>query len=313
MHATQSSTTTRGNMLRSVRRHRELYLIFLPFALWFLIFQYVPMAGIIIAFKDYNIFSGFVDSPWVGFQNFIELFQSRSFVRAFRNTVIISVFRLVIGFPIPIIFAILLNEISAKRYRKFVQTSSYLPYFISWSVAGGLFYIILSPGSGFVNGIITSLGLDPINFLGNPSYFRGVVVATYVWKTFGWRAIIYLAALAGIDPNLYEAAKIDGAGRFRCMWNITLPSISGVIVVMLILALGQMLNIDFEQIFILVNDSVLRVGETLEFYVYRVGIYDSSNFSLATAVGFFKSLIGFALILAANAISKRFADGKGIW
>ncbi|MEN6314824.1 MAG: ABC transporter permease subunit [Clostridiaceae bacterium] len=306
-------TKKKNNLILSIRRYWELYLIFLPVAIWFIIFKYVPMAGIILAFKKYNPVAGIFDSPWVGLDNFFRCFNSPAFLSSLRNTVIISLQRLIWGFPMPVVFAIFLNEVQQRKFKKVVQTVSYLPHFISWSVAGGIFYMLLSPTSGVVNTFLKSLGMQAINFLGDSSYFRSVVVATDIWKNMGWDAIIYLAALAGVDCEMYEAAYIDGASRLKRIIYITLPSISNIIVIMLILRVGHLFNVSFEQIFILLNPMVLEVGETLGYYIYRVGLYNPNNFGFGTAVGLFESVIGLALVITTNKLSKKINDDGGIW
>lgn len=302
-----------SSLLRAIKRNRVVYLLFLPVLAWFIIFRYLPMFGIVIAFKDYSIFKGIADSPWIGFLNFDQVFHSSSFVKALRNTLLISFGNLFFSFPAPIIFALMLNEMRFMKLKRVVQTISYLPHFISWSVVGGIAYILLSPTTGVINSMLNACGNESINFLGSNKWFRPVLIISNVWKTFGWNSIIYLAALTGVDEELYEAAYIDGANRFQRIFHITVPSIANIIVVMLILSIGRILNIDFEQVFSMINDMVIEVGETLEYYIYRVGLYDANNFALATAVGFIKSLIGLVLVLTTNAISKRFGDGYGIW
>lgn len=305
---------TPKGVFRSLFKYYELYFLFLPVAIWLIVFKYIPMLGIVLAFKKFNPFIGILGSPWIGLENFIKCFNSPAFMSSLGNTVIISLSMLVVGFPIPIIFALLLNEIRRNGFKRFVQTVSYLPHFISWSVAGGMIYMLLSPDTGVINVLFKSLGLSGINLLGDTSYFRGVVVGSDVWKNMGWGAIIYLAALAGVDEELYEAAYMDGAGRFKMIWYITIPSIGNTIIVMLILRIGSLFNVSFEQIFILVNPMVLEVGETLSYYIYRVGFTDPTNFGFGTAVGLFESLVCLVLVVVTNKISKKIGDGEGgIW
>ena len=298
---------------RALRMHWELYGLFMIIAAWYIIFHYVPMAGIVIAFKDFKVLKGISASAWVGFDNFERFMSSPAFLSTMANTIIISFMNLIFVFPAPIIFALLLNEIRFNLPKRVIQTISYLPHFISWTVAGGLFYMLLSPSSGPVNAVIRAVGGAPVNFMGEVRYFRWIVTISSIWKGIGWGAIVYLAAIAGVDEEMYEAATIDGAGRFRRIWNITIPSISNVIVVMLILQVGNILSVNFDQIFVMVNDTVLKVGETIEYYIYRVGLFSTNNYSLGAAVGLFKSVIGFVLIVLTNVISKRITDGGGIW
>ena len=297
-----------------MKKYWQLYLLFLPVAVWYILFCYAPMRDISIAFRKFSVVRGIAGSPWVGWKNFEQMFAAPMFWRAFRNTLIISMENLIIGFPFPIIFALLVNEIRSAGYKKSVQTISYLPHFISWSVVGGLVYMLFSLNTGTVNNIIKAVGGTPQNVTGMNSYFRGIVVGSGIWKDMGWSAIVYLAAIAGVDEQLYEAAYIDGANRWNRLWHITLPGIRSTISVMLILQVGNLLNVNFDQIYILINDMVLETGETLDYYIYRVGLYSTNNFSQATAVGLIKSLIGFAMVLGTNLITKKLTDGEGgIW
>lgn len=295
------------------RRFWPAYVMILPVMIWYIVFAYLPMGGLAIAFKKYSVIRGIFDSPWVGLDNFRKLFQTPSFLQAFKNTLIISGLNLLIGFPIPIIFAVLLNEMSQLRFKKFVQTVSYLPYFISWSVVGGMVYMILSPSTGAVGTVVRAIGGTPQNYIGLKEYFRTIVVGTGIWKNMGWSAIIYMAAITAVDEQLYEAARLDGAGRFGRIWHVTLPGIRGIIAIQLILAVGQVLNVSFDQIFILITDATLEVGETIDYYIYRIGLGSSNNFSLATASGLLKSVIGLALVVGTNFVSKKLTDGEGIW
>jgi len=298
---------------RAMQMHWELYLIFSIVAVWYIIFHYAPMGGVVIAFKNFKVLKGVMASPWVGFANFEKFMASTAFKSVLTNTIIISLMNLVFAFPAPILFALLLNEVRANLPKRLIQTISYLPHFISWAIAGGLFYMLLSPSSGPVNAAIRAFGGAPINFMGVSAYFRWIITLSSVWKGLGWGAIVYLAAIAGVDEEMFEAATIDGAGRFRRIWNITLPSISNVVVIMLILQVGNILSVNFDQIFVMVNDAVLNVGETIEYYIYRYGLYSPNNFALGAAVGLFKSVIGFALIMLTNFIAKKISDGGGIW
>jgi len=269
------------------------------------------MIGIQLAFKHFMVMKGIMRSPWAGFHYFKILFGYPSFWEVFRNTIIISAYKISVGFGMPIIFAILLNEIQHLPYKKVTQTLSYLPHFVSWVVLGGLFKQFLSPSIGPINILIKAIGLKPIFFLGDPGWFRFTLVVTSIWKGVGWGSIIYLATIAGIDPQLYEAAVIDGAGRFRRIYHITLPSLAPVITIMLIFAMRGIVLDDFDQIFNMYNPAVYRVGDVLSTYIYRVGL-ESFEFSLSTAVNLFRNLIAFVLILLANAGAKRINE-YGIW
>lgn len=296
-----------------LRQYWPAYVLLLPVVIWYLMFCYAPMGGLVIAFKKYSVIRGISASPWVGWANFENLFSSAAFVNSIKNTLIISGLNLLVGFPLPIVFAILLNELKCMRFKKLVQTVSYLPHFISWSVAGGMVYMLLSPSTGAIAAVVRAMGGQPQNYIGMSQYFRTIVVGSHVWKSIGWSAIIYMAAISSVDEQLYEAALIDGAGRFARIWHVTLPGIRGIISIQLILAVGNILTVSFDQIFILINDLTLGVGETIDYFIYRVGLGSSNNFSLATASGMLKSVIGLVLILVTNVICRKLTDGEGIW
>ena len=313
MTACKSKSDRRGGLKNRLKQFWPAYLMLLPVVVWYLIFAYAPMGGLMIAFKKYNVIKGIWDSPWVGMANFQKLVHTGAFLRSMKNTLIISGLNLLFGFTAPILFAILLNEMRHQRFKKLVQTVSYLPHFISWSVVGGMIYMLLSPSTGAVSTVVRAIGGTPQNYIGMKEYFRPIVVLSGIWKNMGWSAIIYMAAITSVDEQLYEAATIDGAGRLGRIWHVTLPGIRGIIAIQLILAVGQILNVSFDQIFILVTDLTLEVGETIDYYIYRIGLGSSNNFSLATASGIIKSLIGLFLVVATNIISKKLTDGEGIW
>ncbi len=302
-----------ADTVRAYRKYASLVLMFLPVLLYFIIFKYIPMGGIVIAFKDFKISRGIWGSEWVGFQNFAIAFRTSTFLRSMRNTLIISGLKLVIGFPAPILLALMLNEVTHKRYQRAVQTISYLPHFLSWVVLAGMFQQLLSPNNGAVNYLLKHLfgRQEPIFFLGDNSYFRGTLIATDIWKNVGWSSIIYLATIAGIDPALYEAASCDGATRFQCTFFITLPLLAPTIVVMLILNVGSIMDAGFDQIFNLYNSAVYDSADIIDTYVYRIGINDM-NYDMSTAVGLFKNIVGFILVVGTNQIAKRIS-GEGIW
>lgn len=290
-------------------KYKALTLMFVPVVLYFIIFKYIPMAGISIAFKDFRINRGMWGSEWVGLDNFIKAFSTRTFSRAVQNTLIISGLKLLFGFPAPIILALLLNEVTHPKFKKTVQTISYLPHFLSWVVLAGLFQQLLSPNNGAVNALF---GLDPpVYFLGDNNYFRGTLVVTDIWKNIGWSSVLYLATMAGIDPALYEAATVDGASRFQCTRYITLPALSSTIVVMLILAVGSIMDAGFDQVLNLYNPAVYETGDIIDTFVYRNGIGEM-KYSLATAVGAFKNIIAFVLVFFTNLAAKSIS-GNGIW
>jgi putative aldouronate transport system permease protein len=293
------------------RKYWDLYLIMVPGILFFLVFRYAPMWGIVIAFQDYSVFSGIKDSEWVGFKHFLDMFGDNDFAIIFRNTLLISSYKLIWGFPAPIIIALMLNEIRLLAYKRTIQTLIYLPHFLSWVIIGGILFNLLSPSTGMVNKLVQFIGFEPILFLGDPSWFRTIIVASDIWKDAGWGAIIYLAALAGIDPQLYEAAIVDGANKWKQLWHVTLPSIMGTVVILFVLRLGHVLEVGFEQIFVLYNPLVYEVADVIETYVYRVGI-TQAQFSFSTAVGLFKSIIGLILVVIANKVAKKLGQ-EGIW
>lgn len=296
---------------RKYFKYRQLVVLFIPALIYYIVFKYAPIYGIQIAFKDYKIMKGMWESEWVGLQHFKYLFSLGSFWEVFKNTVILSVYKLVFGFPAPILFAILLNEIKNRAFKRTVQTVSYLPHFLSWVILASFFMQLLSPSTGPVNILLKELGMQPIYFVADPKWFRSVLVSTKIWKEIGWGSIVYLAALSNIDPAMYEAAGIDGANRFQKMFYITLPSLVPVITIMLILSIGRMLSDDFEQVMNLYNAAVYRVGDVLSTYTYRTGLV-KMRYSVATAVELFKNIIGFTLIITANKVAKRVGE-YGIW
>jgi putative aldouronate transport system permease protein len=298
-------------LARNIRQHPLLYLMALPGVAYFLIFHYGPMYGAQIAFKDFRILEGISGSPWVGFEHFVTVFQSTYFINVVVNTLLISLYKLLFGVPAAVIMAILINEVRLGWFKRLAQTITYLPHFLSWVVVFGIMLTVLSPSSGLLNKAIESLGGDPINFLGSTTYFRSVLVFSDIWKDIGWGAIIYLAALAGVSPSLYEAAAVDGASRFQRIWHVSLPSILPVIVLVTLLSIGNIMSAGFGQVFVFYNPSVYIVGDIIDTWVYRQGI-QGFQFSVATAVGLFKGFVGLVLILTTNWAAKRFT-GTGIW
>ena len=293
----------KAGLWKRMVRAKSIYLFILPTLLYFIIFSYIPYYGLTIAFKDFRIFSGLAASPWVGLKHFEAMFASPDFPRLVRNTVLISTYRIVFGFPIPILFALLLNEVRHMTYKRVIQTITYFPNFLSWVVYGGIVLVFIQP-TGIINAVLTSMGFQRINILTSTANFVPMLVITDIIKGFGFGAIIYLAALSGIDPQLYEAAVIDGAGRLKQTWHVTLPGIRPTIVIMFILSLGNVMSAGFDQIFVLYNASVYRVADIIDTYVYRIGL-QNARYSLGTAVGMFKGVIGFVLIFVANSIIRR--------
>ena len=300
---TQSLTRRLTKLTSRAWKYRELYLLLLPTLLFFVIFSYVPYGGLVMAFQDFSPRRGIWGSEWVGFTHFEYLFGRAGFYQILINTLLISTYKLVLGMPVPIIFALFLNEVRLGVFKRVTQTLTYFPHFLSWVVYGGLMVIFLSPGGALAN-IMENLGQPDPRLLSNASTFRAVLVVTNIMKEFGWNAIIYLAAITAISPTLYEAATMDGANRWQQMRYITLPGIRGVIVILFILNLGHILDAGFEQVFVMYNPSVYSVAEIIDTYVYQIGLV-SGRFSLATAVGLFKGVIGMILILSSNQILKR--------
>ncbi len=292
-------------LMDKIIRQRSLLLMLLPGILFMIIFNYIPMYGVTIAFRDYKITRPVNSAEWIGFANFIEFFGDKNFWATMQNTLGISILKLLICFPLPILFAILLNELTMPIFKKSVQTISYLPHFLSWVVLGGILTTWLGDG-GMINEVLIKMGIikESITFLAEPKYFWGITVVSDLWKELGWSAIIYLAAIAGISQDMYEAATVDGANKIQKIWNITLPSIAGTICILLVLAVAGMLNSNFDQIFVLKNTLNQPRSEVIDTYVFQMGIR-SSRHAYATAIGLFKSVIATILLLIANEATKR--------
>lgn len=288
-----------------------LYVFLIPGIALVIVFNYIPLLGLQIAFKDYSFRHGVWGSPWVGLQNFREFAGSVDFWRATGNTFLLTLLRMAIIFPATILFALLINEIRSFVLKRFVQSMSYLPHFISWIVAVGFLDAFLSLDSGGANSILRSLGFDPIPFMGSEAWFRPIFLLSSIWKELGWGTILYLAAIAGINPVLYEAASIDGAGRWRQMWNITLPSILPIISIVFILSIPNLLSVGVDQIYAMINPANIGVAEVIDTYVLRLGI-GQAQYSMTTAIGLVMSVMATTLLLASNYLSKR-AGGEGIW
>jgi putative aldouronate transport system permease protein len=291
-------------------RNKYIYLMLLPVVAYYLVFHYEPMYGAQIAFKDFSPGKGIWNSPWVGFKYFKEWFNSVYFWRLMRNTLLINVYDVLFGFPAPIILALLLNEIKSRTFKRTAQTVTYLPHFISLVVVCGLIVDFLT-NDGLINNILNALGLESIPFMIKPEWFRTIYVTSGIWQGVGWGSIIYLAALSGVDPQLYEAATMDGAGRWKQTWHITLPCIMPTIVIMLILRLGQMLNVGAEKILLLYNPSTYETADVISTYVYRRGLLEM-NYSYSTAVGLFNSIINFILLVTFNKVSRRITE-TSLW
>lgn len=292
-------------------RDRQLLLLLLPGLLFYIIFRYGPMYGLTIAFKDYNPFLGIADSPWVGLDNFKRFFATGDFFILFRNTLFLGVFNLLWSFPITIIFALLLNEVRHRPYKKVVQTVSYLPTFLSVVIICSITIDFLSPNGGLLNQILNLFGFDSVYFMTNPKAFRTIYIASGIWSSMGSGAIIYLAALAGVDPGLYEAAKIDGCSRFRMMRSITIPSIMPTIVTMFILNVSNIMKLGADKVLLLYNPMTYEVADIFSTYVYRLA-FIQHDYGFASAVGIFESVVSCLLLLSSNWISKK-ATGEGLW
>jgi putative aldouronate transport system permease protein len=296
---------------KDFRKHKYLYYMIFPVILYYLIFHYVPMYGAIIAFKDYRIAEGFLHSPWVGFDHFTSFFQSYYFWRLIRNTLLLNVYMLLISFPAPIIFALLINEIVGKRFKRIVQTITYLPHFISMIVVCGMITQFLAR-EGFITDFLVWLGMERQVLLAHPQYFRSIYIISDIWQGVGWGSIVYLAAITGINPDLYEASRIDGANRWKQTLHITLPGILPIIVILFILKIGHMLDVGFEKIILLYNPNTYETADMISTFVYRKGLEGSFEFSYATAVGLFQAAVNFILLIMANRISKKVSENS-LW
>ena len=290
---------------------RYLYLMFLPVFLYYIIFRYGPMLGLSIAFKNYNAFLGFDKSPWVGFKFFEQFFNSAFIWRLIRNTLLINLYDLIFNFPAAIILALLLNELQNRRFKKITQTITYLPYFVSSVVIASMVVQFLSPSSGLINNLIAALGGERQYFMVQPEAFRTIYTLMNLWKNIGWNSIIFLAAISGINGELYEACMVDGGGYMRRMWHITLPGIAGTIVVLLIMRLGHVMDAGYETILLLQNNANLETSDVIGTYVYRRGL-KGGEYSYGTAVGMFQSVIGFGLVIFANWLSRRYSE-TSLW
>jgi len=295
-------------VIRGIWKYRWQYLMILPGFIVIFLFSYLPMAGVQIAFRDYNIFKGIWESPWVGLEHFTFV-SDPDFWTVFENTIWITVLKFGFGFPAPIVLAILLNELRNPLFKRFVQSLTYMPHFVSWIIVAYIVEVLLSHSTGLVNHLLSLAGFEKIYFMGEMSWFRPIVVITSIWKEAGWGSIIYLAAIAGIDPQLYDAAKVDGAGKWRQMWNVTLPGMMPTISIMLILSIPNLLNAGFDQIYPLQNPVNLPISEVIDTYVVRTGI-NLGYFGPAAAIGLAMAVVQFALVIATNQLSKKFGGSR---
>ncbi|MGO4346101.1 ABC transporter permease [Paenibacillus sp. MCAF9] len=312
IRAISTKQVLRREKIKKYKQYRVLLIMMIPAVVYYILFHYLPMYGVLLAFKDFKITQGIIGSPWAGLHHFEKIMNDTYFYTVLKNTLIISLSKLVFGFPVPIIFALLLSEISNMKFKRLAQTVSYLPHFISWVVMAGIFFTLFSL-DGPINGIVKLLGGDPMLFLADDRYFRTILVATSIFQGFGWGSIIYFAAISSIDPQLYEAAVLDGAGRFKRMVYISIPMLAPVIAIMLILSMSGILDAGFDQIFNMYNVKVYNVSDIIDTYVYRKGLIEM-NYSYATAVGLFKSVVALILIVIVNKIVK-WIGGKehAIW
>ncbi|WP_312357393.1 sugar ABC transporter permease [Agrobacterium sp.] len=299
------------DLQEDMRRDWQLYLLLAPMLIWFAVFLYKPMYGLVIAFQDFSIFRGIEKSPWVGFANFVELFQNDMFIRSFWNTITISGLGLIFAFPVPIILALMFNEIQSGIARSWAQTVVYLPHFISVVIVAGIVINFLSPSIGIVNLMLKGLGFEPIYFLTQPEWFRPVYIGSSVWKEAGFESIVYLAAIAGVSPTLYESARVDGASRWQMMWRITLPCILPTIVIMLIIRIGNLVEVGFEYIILLYRPSTYETADVVSTFIYRTGL-QGTQYDLATAAGLFNAVIAFVLVYSANRISRK-VSSTSLW
>lgn len=298
-------------MWKQMKRHWQLYILILPALIYFLIFCYAPMYGIQLAFKDYNALLGITKSPWVGFDHFIRFFRSYQFEKLLKNTISLSLWQLILGFPIPVILALSLNYARNAKFKRFVQTITYAPHFISIVVLVGMLNIFFAIKGGIVNQIITAFGGEAILFMGKEKYFQPLFVGSGIWQNMGWNAIIYLATLSGVSPELHEAAVMDGASKLKRVLHIDIPSILPTIIIMLILNFGQLMGIGFEKAYLMQNSLNMGKSEIIATYVYKIGLIDA-QYGFATAVGLFNSIINFILLIVVNKISSKVSE-TSLW
>jgi putative aldouronate transport system permease protein len=287
-----------------------LYVMAIPGLIFLFIFKYIPLAGAVIAFKDYSVFKGFIDSPWVGLKHFETLIHHPDFVRVFGNTLILGFLKIVMVFPVPVLLALMINEIRRSALKKGIQTALYIPHFLSWVIVGGIVFDFFS-NSGLFNIVMGWFGVDPVLAMQESAYFRPIYVITSIWRDAGWGTVVYMAAISSIDPQLYESAMIDGASKFRQIRHITIPLLLPTVLILFLLEIGNFLDLGFDHVFNLLTPMTYNVGDIIDTYVFRAGI-QQAQYSFATAVGLFQSVIGFILVFIFNKLSKKFSDG-GLW
>ncbi|SFE35767.1 putative aldouronate transport system permease protein [Paenibacillus algorifonticola] len=300
-----------ATLIRLVKRDKYLLLMFSPIFIYYLVIMYFPMPGVIMAFKNFTPGKGIFSGDWVGLKWFIQFYDSIYFWRLLRNTFLLAFLPLLFGFPIPILFAICVVEIKNRAFKRFAQTITYLPHFISTVVIAGMLINFLSPTDGIVNILLEKIGLERVNFMMEPGWFRTIFTSSDIWQSFGFSSIIYIAAIMSIDPEMYDSGKIDGVNKFQELWHLTLPSIKPTIIILLLLSLGGIMSVGFEKVYLLYNAATYETGDVLSTYVYRMGII-GQNYSFATAIGVFNSIITFILVFAANQLTRR-ATNMSLW
>lgn len=306
----RSPRNSKESWSHNIKKYWPYYLMVLPGLIYFIVFKFIPMLGSVIAFQDYNIIGGIFESTWVGLKHFKALFQYPDFKRILTNTIVLGFFKTILIFPIPVILSLMLNEIDNLRLKKGVQTAIYIPYFISWVIVGGLIFDIFGTG-GLFNNIREALGMEPILAMQKESWFRPIYIISSIWKEAGWGTVVYLAAISGIDPSLYESATMDGASRFQRMRHITFPLLVPTIVTIFLLNIGNFLELGFDQVFNLQTPMTYSVSDIFDTYVFRVGI-QQAQYSFTTAVGLFQSVVGLILVLVFNKLSQKTSEG-GLW
>lgn len=301
----------RSELSKRIWRNKWLYAMIMPGVLYFIVFKYIPMFGLVIAFQDFKPFFGFTGSEWVGLKHFTRLFTEPDFLNILSNTLILFAMNLLFYFPVPIILALMLNEVRINFFKRLFQSLVYLPHFLSWVIIVSISFVMLTMDGGIINELLVLFGLEKVNFLLSNAWFRPIYIIQVIWREAGWGTIIYLAAIASIDPQLYEAARMDGASRIRQVWHITLPAIRSVIIVLLILKIGDVLELGFEHVYLLLNSMNREVAEIIDTYVYTAGLRQG-QFSYSTAIGFFKSLVGLILVMVANYSAKKMGE-EGVY
>ncbi|GIO88008.1 protein lplB [Paenibacillus faecis] len=296
-----------SSILNQLKRNRLLYLMIFPGLIYFIVFKYLPMGGLVIAFQDYQSFLGITGSPWVGFKHFVRLFTEPTFFMLLKNTLILFAMNLIFFFPLPIILALMLNEVRVKWFKNAVQTIIYIPHFMSWVIIVSISYVFLNVDGGVLNELLAAMGFQKISFLTSPEWLRTVYIGQIIWKELGWSTIIYLAAITVVDTQLYEAAEMDGAGRLRKTWHVTLPAIRPVIITLLILKIGSTLDLGFEHMYLLLNSLNREVAEIFDTFIYTAGL-KNGQLSFSTTVGLFKGLVGLLLVMASNRLAKKFGE-----